>query len=78
VTYPGLEAGAAALTVDHEVVGVADEAVDRGLGAHGIGEGGEPLIGTAVAGDDDGTGAVTLGEELVYVATLLGVHGVEP
>ena len=46
-------------------------------GAHRIGEGGEPLIGAAVGGDDDGAGAVALDGNFVPVAALDEIYGVE-
>ena len=48
-----LESAAIGLPLDHEVVGVAGEAVNGALGADRIGEGGEPLVGTTIGGNDD-------------------------
>src|SRR5262245_29837182 len=45
VRHPRFEPRAIGLAVDDEVIGVAGEAIDRALRAHGIGEGGEPFIG---------------------------------
>jgi hypothetical protein len=73
----GLEPGAVGLALDDEVVGAAGEAIEGALRADGIGEGGEPFIGPAVAGDDQRAGAVAFEEDLIGVAALLGLHGVE-
>ena len=73
----GLEASPVGFTLDHEVVGVGGETVDGTLGTDGIGEGGEPFVGSAVRSHDDGAGTVALGEDLVGVAAFLGVHGIE-
>ena len=53
------------------------EAVNGRLRPHRIREGGEPLVGAPIRGHDDGPGPVALEEELVDVAALGRVHGVE-
>ena len=59
---------AIAVALDHEVVGIAGEAVDGGLATGWIGEGAEPLVGATVGGDDDGSGTVALGEDLEIIS----------
>src|SRR3990172_11777666 len=73
----GLEPGAVGLALDEEVEGAAGEAIEGALRTDGVGEGGEPFIGPAVAGDDQRAGAVPFEEDLISVAALLGLHGVE-
>src|SRR6185436_7502354 len=56
----GLEAGTIGFALDDEVVGAAGEAIEGALRADGVGEGGEPLIRAAVAGDNQGASAVAV------------------
>ena len=57
----GFLAGPIGLAVHGQIVRVAGETVDGALGADRVGEGGEPLVGTAVGGDDHRAGTVALG-----------------
>jgi len=54
-----------------------DEAVDGALREQGLVEGGEPLGGVAVAGDDRGCASRALDDELVDVTALVAGHGLE-
>lgn len=66
----GLEPAAVRRTFTHEFVGVAGEAIDRALRAHGVGESREPLVGSTIARDDHGSGAVAFVEDRVRVTAL--------
>ena len=74
---PRLEPGAIRFALDDEVVGVAGEAIDGALRAHGIGKGREPFVRAAIRGDDDRAGAIALEEQVVEVATLDGIEDVD-
>jgi len=65
------------LAVDDEVVGVAGEAIDRALGTQRIGKRDQPFVGAAIRCHDDRAGAMTLGQDLVEVATLGRVECIE-
>jgi len=73
----GFPATAVRLALDDEIVGVAGEAIDRALGADRIGEGGEPCAWSPVRGRDNRADPVALGQQLVDVATLGDIRGVE-
>jgi hypothetical protein len=47
------------------------------LRAHGIGEGGEPLVGPAVRGDDNRAGAIALEEDVVQVTALRRIEDID-
>jgi len=73
-----LETFSVTFSLDHEVIGVAGEAIEGYLHPDGVGEGREPFVGAAVGGNDDGAGAMAFGEHLVGVAAFGCVHGIEP
>src|SRR2546427_4054814 len=75
--HAGFEARAIRLAVDDKIVGIAGKAIDGALRANRIGEGGEPFVRTAVRGHDDGACPIALEENLVQVAALGGVEGVD-
>ncbi len=65
------------VALHHEVIGVAGEAVERTLRAHGVREGGEPFVWAAVRGDDDGARPVAFEQQIVGIPALLGVERIE-
>jgi hypothetical protein len=71
------ESLAVGLTLDDQIISVAGKAIDGALRAHRVGEHGQPLIGSAVGGENHGSGTVTLGNDLVGIATLHRVHVVQ-
>src|SRR3990172_9345109 len=73
----GFESRAIRLALDDEVVAVGGKSVDGALCPNGVGEGGEPFVGSPVGGEDHGAGAMTFEEDLVGVAAFLRVQAVE-
>ena len=74
---PRLEPRSIRFALDDQVVGVAGEAIDGALRAHGIGKRGEPFVRAAIRGDDDRAGAIALEQQVVEVATLDRVEDVD-
>jgi hypothetical protein len=68
----GFLPAAVRLALDDEIVGVAGEAIDRTLGADGVGEGGEPFVWPAIRGRDDRADPVALGQETAFLRSKLG------
>jgi hypothetical protein len=54
------------------------EAIQGGLGQDGIIEEGDPFLNGPVGGDDGGASPVTLDDDLIEVAGLLGAETTEP
>ena len=73
----GLLAAPVGLALDDEFPGGGLQPVDRGLGEQGVGERGQPLIGSPVRGDHGGRFEVPLDRDLVEVGGLGGVVGLE-
>jgi hypothetical protein len=71
-------ATAITLAFHDDLVGVVGEAVEGALGQDGIVEERDPLLDGPVGSDDGGASPVTLDDDLVEVAGLLGVEASEP
>jgi group II intron reverse transcriptase/maturase len=69
---------AVTLAFDHNLVGVVGEAVEGALGEDRIVEERDPFLDAPVGGDEGRGTAVTLDDDLVEVAGLLGVEAPEP
>lgn len=66
------------LALHDNLVGVVGQAVEGALGQDGIVEERDPLLDGPVGGNDGGASPVTLDDDLVEVAGLLGVEAAEP
>jgi hypothetical protein len=66
------------LALHDNLVGVVGEAVQRALSQDGIVEERDPLLDGPVGGNDGGASPVTLDDDLVEVAGLLGIEAAEP
>jgi hypothetical protein len=60
--------------LDDEGVGVVRQAVEGGVGPHGVGEEGEPIRRGPVRGDEEGAAWMALGDDLVAVLRLGGLE----
>lgn len=69
---------AATLSFHDDLVGNVGEAIQGGLGQDGIIEEGDPFLNGPVGGDDGGASPVTLDDDLIEVAGLLGAETTEP
>ena len=68
---------AQAVAFEFDAMGIVDDAVENGVGAGGFTDQVVPAVDRDLAGDDGGTSAVTLLDDLEKVAALLGAEGLE-
>ena len=62
------------ISLELEFVGVVDEPVEDGVGEGGVAEQVVPLLDGKLAGDQGGTGGVSVLEELEEVSAMAGVE----